>query len=1000
MKHTTQSIVTGVALLLFAATAFAANTNMPAIVPLPRKLEGREGEFRLRPETQIVVDTASQKTGRYLSERLHQATGYSFKFETNAARGDILLTTKDANQDLGPEGYELTVTPGGVVIRAPEQAGMFYGVQTLQQLLPPEIFSSNVVRNVEWRIPCVHIADRPRFKWRGFMLDVSRHFYNKEEIKHVLDLTALHKLNTFHWHLVDDQGWRIEIRKHPKLTQVAAWRDGVGFGLDPKSATAYGPDGRYGGFYTQDDIREVVAYAAARHITIVPEIEMPGHSTAALAAYPQFSCAGGPFTVELQGGVFHGVYCAGNDETFAFLQDVLAEVISLFPGKFIHIGGDEAPKDNWQKCPKCQARMKADGLKTEHELQSYFIRRIEKFINAQGRRLIGWSEIAEGGLAQNAAVMDWIGGAVEAASDGHDIVMSPTGFCYFDYYQARDQASEPRAIGGFLPLQRVYAFEPMPTNLPPQFQSHILGAQGNLWTEYIPSVQHVEYMTLPRLCALAEVVWSPKETRNWEDFTRRLRVHEQRLDQMYVNYRREDPAPFGPVPSARQLRWHELEFYGFLHFTVNTFTDKEWGYGDESEAVFNPTDFDAEQIVRTAAEGGMKGLILTCKHHDGFCLWPSQFTEHSVKKSPWKNGQGDVVKEIADACRKHGLKFGVYLSPWDRNHKDYARPEYITYYRNQLRELLTNYGPIFEVWFDGANGGDGYYGGARENRMIDRKTYYDWPATWQLVRELQPDACIFSDGGPDVRWVGNEDGHAGVTCWASLNRADFAPGQSDMTRLNRGDRPGTDWVPAECDVSIRPGWFYHASENNKVKSPKQLLDLYYASVGRSASLLLNLPPDRRGQIPEGDAHALREFRRLLDATFACDLARDAKATASNTRGTSPRFAAGRAVDGRRDTYWATDDAVTNAELVLTFAAPLTFNVVRLREYLPLGQRVEAFALDQWQNGQWVEFAAGTSIGNCRLVRGRPITTDRVRLRVLKSPVGPAIAELGLFAENP
>lgn len=456
------------------------------------------------------------------------------------------------------------------------------------------------------------------------------------------------------------------------------------------------------------------------------------------------------------------------------------------------------------------------------------------------------------------------------------------------------------------------------------------------------------------------------------------------------------PESYGPVPSARQLRWHEMEFYGFLHFTVNTFTDKEWGYGDESEKVFNPTDFNADQIVRTAAAAGMKGLILTAKHHDGFCLWPSQYTEHSVKNSPWKNGRGDVVKEIAEACRKHHLRFGVYLSPWDRNHRDYGKPEYIAYYRNQLRELLSNYGSLFEIWFDGANGGDGFYGGAREKRTIDRRTYYDWPNTWQIVRDLQPNACMFSDGGPDVRWVGNESGVAGQTCWATLNAADFAPGEADAKRLNVGDHPGTHWLPAECDVSIRPGWFYHEKENQKVRTPENLLDLYFKSVGRGGSFLLNLPPDKRGQIPEADAAALRGFRALLDQTFAHDLARQAKATASNTRGDKARFAPKKVLDDRRDSYWTTDDGVTNAELILEFRAPITFSVVRLREFLPLGQRIEAVAIDQWQDGKWIEIDSTTSIGNCRLMRMPPATTAKVRLRVLRAAAAPAISELGLF----
>jgi len=457
------------------------------------------------------------------------------------------------------------------------------------------------------------------------------------------------------------------------------------------------------------------------------------------------------------------------------------------------------------------------------------------------------------------------------------------------------------------------------------------------------------------------------------------------------------PDPSGPVPTVRQLRWHEMEFYGFLHFTVNTFTDKEWGFGDEDEKVFNPTDFDADQIVAVAREAGMKGLILTAKHHDGFCLWPSKYTEHSVKNSPWKGGKGDVVKEISEACRRQGIRFGAYLSPWDRNHKDYGRPEYIVYYRNQLRELLTNYGELFTVWFDGANGGDGFYGGARETRRIDNLVYYDWQNTWQIVRELGPMTVMFSDAGPDFRWVGNESGIAGETCWATLNVGNGVPGNVSAN-LNQGERPGTHWLPAECDVSIRPGWFYHAGEDDKVKTAAQLLDIYYASVGRGACLNLNLPPDRRGRIHDEDIKSLREFRRLLDATFAVDLAKGAKVSASNIRGGGQMFAAENVIDGRRDTYWATDDGVSNAWLVLDLGKSIAFNVVSLREYLPLGQRVEEFALDQWRSGSWQEFYKGTSIGNLRLIRTGFMTTDRIRLRITRSAVCPAITQVGLFAE--
>lgn len=458
-----------------------------------------------------------------------------------------------------------------------------------------------------------------------------------------------------------------------------------------------------------------------------------------------------------------------------------------------------------------------------------------------------------------------------------------------------------------------------------------------------------------------------------------------------------DPAPYGPVPSERQLRWHAMEFYGFLHFTVNTFTDKEWGYGDEPESVFAPTAFDPDQIVRTAKEAGMAGVILTAKHHDGFCLWPSQFTEHSVKHSPWEGGKGDVVRAIGEACKRQGIRFGVYLSPWDRNHKDYAGPEYITYYRNQLRELLTSYGDLFTVWFDGANGGDGYYGGAREKRKIDASTYYGWPETWQIVRDLMPMAVMFSDVGPDYRWVGNEKGIAGETCWATLSPGDSTPGKT-QANLSQGERPGTHWMAPECDVSIRPGWFYHAKEDDKVKTPAQLLDIYYQSVGRGACLNLNLPPDRRGLVHENDVASLREFRRLLDATFARNLAKDAKLVPSQVRGGDAKFGAANLLDGKRDTYWSTDDGVTTPELVVEFPAPVAFNVVDLREHLPLGQRIEAIALDTWQDGQWSEFAKATSIGNRRLIRTAPVTTPKLRLRITQAAACPALSEFGVYAE--
>ena len=459
------------------------------------------------------------------------------------------------------------------------------------------------------------------------------------------------------------------------------------------------------------------------------------------------------------------------------------------------------------------------------------------------------------------------------------------------------------------------------------------------------------------------------------------------------------PKPYGAVPSARQLAWSELEYYNFLHFTVNTFTDKEWGYGDEDPSIFNPTSFNAAQIVETLKQAGSKGVILTCKHHDGFCLWPTKTTQHSIKASPYKNGKGDIVREISEAARRQGLKFGVYLSPWDRNQATYGTPQYIEIYRRQMRELLTGYGPVFEIWHDGANGGDGFYGGAREKRTIDKLHYYQWPRTWALERELQPGAAIFSDVGPDVRWVGNENGVAGETCWAtysphSPSGGAGAPGDVVESESTQGTRDGKLWMPAECDVSIRPGWFFHAAENAKVKTSGQLFDLYLKSTGRGASLLLNVPPDRRGLIHEADAASLAGFGEIMRATFSHNLAAGSHVKASNSRGnTKPA----NLLDDSRSTYWSTDEAVTTPDVIFEFQQPVEFNLIRLREYLPLGQRVDSFAIETWQNGSWTSAAQGTTIGLCRILKTTaPIKTTRIRLRITESPVCPALSEFGVY----
>ena len=373
-----------------------------------------------------------------------------------------------------------------------------------------------------------------------------------------------------------------------------------------------------------------------------------------------------------------------------------------------------------------------------------------------------------------------------------------------------------------------------------------------------------------------------------------------------------------PKPTENQLRWQEMEMYAFIHYSLNTYTDQEWGFGNEDPKLFNPSSLDCRQWARVCKQAGMRGIIFTAKHHCGFCMWPSKYTEYSVKNAPWKNGKGDVVRELADACREEGLKFAVYLSPWDRNHPDYGKPEYVTYFRNQLRELLTNYGDIFEVWFDGANGGDGYYGGANEKRKIDRRTYYHFDRIYELIHRLQPQAIIFSDGGPGCRWVGNERGEAGIPNWSFLKKDEVYPGMPNSEVLGSGFPDGDIWVAAECDVSIRPGWFYHPEEDSKVKTPEQLVDIYYKSVGRNATFLLNFPVDREGRVNAIDSTNAVRFRQIIDAEFKTNLLRKAKVTASSERGKS--FRVKKLNDGKWDTYWSTPDGTTTGSVIFTFTS--------------------------------------------------------------------------------
>ena len=550
MSRTALSLIVCAAFAVPAAAGQAADPGQAqapakarstiAIVPQPASVTPHAGRFKLTRATVISTGRADEALGRQLARYLEPATGFTLRVRTGEAdpAAAIVLRRDATLTRLGAEGYTLDVRPARVVARAPEAAGLFYAVQTIRQLLPAEIFRDAPAGEVDWSMPAVTIEDAPRFGWRGAHLDAGRHFMPKEFVKKYIDLLALHKLNVFHWHLTDDQGWRLEIKQYPKLTEVGSCRKETIVGRQPRDQSQWKFDATpHCGFYTQDDAREIVGYARARFVSVVPEIEMPGHAIAAIASYPELGL-GEPLQVATRWGVFSDILNA-EPATIAFMQNVLTEVMAVFPSKYIHVGGDEANKDKWKVNPRIQARIKELGLKDENALQSWFIRQMDGFLASKGRRLVGWDEILEGGLAENAVVMSWRGvkGGIEAARDGHDVVMAPTTNTYFDYYQSKDLAREPLAIGGFLPLETVYGYEPVPADLEAQHAKHVLGAQGQVWTEYIAGPKHAEYMAFPRLTALSEVVWTPKDRKNYPDFLERLKPHLERLQALDVNYR-------------------------------------------------------------------------------------------------------------------------------------------------------------------------------------------------------------------------------------------------------------------------------------------------------------------------------------------------------------------------------------------------------------------------------------------------------------------------------
>ena len=525
MRKLNHALLAG-ALALACASCTAEKEANYQVIPLPQEVSlTQENPFKLNENVLIAYpenNALLQRNAEFLSEYIQQATNYAPKTKAIAAGEQVKnaivlgLDPSIANK----EGYVLTTTPEGININGQTENGVFYGIQTLRKSIPAEAKEATIL------IPAGEIKDEPRFSYRGMHLDVGRHFFPKEFMKKYIDLLALHNMNTFHWHLTDDQGWRIEIKKYPKLTEIGSQRSRTVIGRNTQEYD----NTPYGGFFTQEEAKEIVKYAQERYITVIPEVDLPGHMLAALAAYPEMGCTGGPYEVCPRWGIFEDVLCIGNDQTMQFLEDVMSEIIEIFPSKYVHIGGDEAPRTRWEKCPKCQARIKTEGLKAdknhtaEDRLQSYCMTRIEEFLNSKGRQIIGWDEILEGDVAPNATVMSWRGmeGGIKAAQLGHDVIMTPTSFCYFDYYQTADTKDEPLGIGGYVPIEKVYSLEPVPAVLTEEQSKHILGAQANLWTEYIHSSEHVEYMVLPRMAALAEVQWTQPEKKDFKDFTKRL----------------------------------------------------------------------------------------------------------------------------------------------------------------------------------------------------------------------------------------------------------------------------------------------------------------------------------------------------------------------------------------------------------------------------------------------------------------------------------------------
>lgn len=640
------------ALVFIIPSAGNCQKTVNNIIPKPVSYKPGKGNFILSNETRIVLSPSSKELAKVGAMLREAFPDFSLNI-SDIEQGDripensIFLSLNSA-LNTGSEGYKLEITEDGIKLEAVTGKGVFYGLQTLFQLLPSSKYRYD---NPEIKIKSCYITDYPRFSYRGMHLDVCRHMFPVDFIKKYIDLLAMYKINNFHWHLTEDQGWRIEIRKYPLLTEVGAYRASTPIGRNTGDDHQH-----YGGFYTQEEARDIVRYAAERYVNVIPEIEMPGHALAALAAYPNLSCTGGPFEVWTKWGVTEDIYCAGNEQVFSFLEDVLTEVMEIFPSKYIHIGGDEAPKTRWDNCRLCQERMQKEGLKDAHELQNYFITRIEKFLNANGRQIIGWDEILEGGLAPGATVMSWRGteGGIQAAGMKHDVIMTPGKPCYFDHYQSQ-AANEPLAIGGLNTLRDVYLYEPVPEVLTEEEAGYILGSQGNVWTEYIPSASHVEYMVFPRAIALAEVNWSSKENRNWEDFAARLSAHMPLLAEKEVNYSKSacnvDISTLCDEPSGSiRVTLSSGMPGGTILYNTGSETNTSWKRYKKPFTIKETTKVNA--ILRINKEFPGNTTSRTIIVHDASGIKPELLTRYSESYSACGSGS------LTDGCRAHALSLG------------------------------------------------------------------------------------------------------------------------------------------------------------------------------------------------------------------------------------------------------------------------------------------------------------------------------------------------------